>query len=153
MKIQLSPIKKVADALVVWFEKTPDTDIVMDPRTGLNMKEGSIKAIYSFDIFGHSEPKQVFPILQSYHNLLEPGGELYIIETDFDYINRAYLGGDLPLIEFNQEFRRRTYMNQPDLVRLLDQVGFPEKEQRQWFDNLQFKKAHYEMIISGKKPN
>jgi len=153
MKLQITPIKRIEDATVIWFAQTPDVDIVMDPRVGLKMKPESIKAIYAFDILGLSEPKQIFPIIQNLFDILEPDGELYIIEPDFDYLNRAYVGGDLPLYQFNQEFRRSTYFNQAEIVELLNKAGFPEKEQRAWYDNLQFNKAHYEMIISGKKPN
>jgi hypothetical protein len=152
MKIQISPVKRVDDALVIWYEKTPDTDIVMDPRIGLNIREASIKVIYAFNILGAAEPNQILPILQNLFNLLESGGEIYIVDMDFDYINRSYIGGDLTLAELNQDFRRKTYLSQQEIVRMLSKVGFPEKDQRQWFDNLQFKKAHYEMIVSGKKP-
>ena len=152
MKIQISPTKKIDDALVVWYEKTPDVDIVIDPRQGLNMRESSVKVIYVFNLLGNSEPDQIFPIVQNLFNILEPEGEVYIIETDFDYINRSYLGGDLTLAELNQDFRKRTYLNIAEIVKVLDKVGFPEKEQRSWSNMLQFKKEHYEIIISGKKP-
>lgn len=155
MKLQISPTKRVEDAMVIWHEKGPEVDLVMDPRgyQGLTMKEGSIKAIYAFNILGLAEPKQILPILENFYRLLEAGGELYVIEMDFDYINRAYLSADLSLAEFNNDFRRKTYLNQQELVRMMDKIGFPEKEQRAWYDNPQFKKAHYEMIISGKKIN
>jgi predicted SAM-dependent methyltransferase len=155
MKLQISPTKRIEDAMVIWHEKGPEVDLVMDARSysGLTMKEGSIKAIYAFNILGLSGPKQILGMVQNFYNLLEPGGELYIIEMDFDYLNRAYLSADLSLTEFNNDFRRHTYLNQQELVRVMDKIGFPEKEQRAWYDNPQFKKAHYEMIISGKKPN
>jgi predicted SAM-dependent methyltransferase len=153
MKIQITPIKKVEDALVIWHEKTPDVDIVIDSRAGLNMKGGSVKTIYAFDLLGISQPQQILPILQNLYDILAPNGEIYISETDFDYINRSYIGGDLTLDELNRKFRRQTYVNQHELVKILDHIGFPEKDQRLWFENLQFKKEHYEIIISGKKPN
>lgn len=153
MKIQISPANKVADAMVVWHEKLPEVDLVMDARSGLTFKEGSIKAIYVFDLLGLSEPRQIFPIINNLYSLLEPDGEIYIIEMDFDYLTRAYVGGDLTVAEFNQDFLRRTYFNQGEIVRILDKAGFPEKDQRIWYDNLQFNKKHYEMIVSGKKPN
>ena len=42
MKIQISPEKKIDDALVIWHEQTPDVDIVVDARPpyGLKMKPG-----------------------------------------------------------------------------------------------------------------
>jgi predicted SAM-dependent methyltransferase len=153
MKIQISPIKKVDDALVVWPEETPDTDIVMDPRPphGLRFKKGSISVIYCFDLFGFARKEDAITILSNMYNLLSENGELYIIDVDFDYVNRAYLGGEIPLKEFNADFRRETYVNQEMLVAWLEDVGFIEKELRVWNGGIKFTKAHYEIVLSAKK--
>jgi len=151
MKIQISPTRKVEDALVVWPESKPEVDIVQDLRW-LKMRSNSVKAIYAFDALGLSEPKDVLAILQNLFNILEPNGEIYIIEQDFDYISRAYLGGDLSIDEFNRDFRRSTYLNNNEISRLLEKVGFPTNIQKVWYKGLKFPKEHYQIIISGKKP-
>jgi len=151
MKLQITPIRKVEDALVIWPEPTPDVDIVMDPKT-MQMKPGSIKAIYAFDVLGSSGPENVIPTLENFFRMLQPDGELYIIEHDFDYVARAYLGGDLPIDEFNRDFRRGTYLNQNEISALLNKVGFPEGMQKIWHKGIKFPKEHYQIIMSGKKP-
>jgi len=151
MKIQITPVKKVEEAISVWFEPGSEVDLVMDPRKKLDMRASSVKTIYAFNILGLAEPHEVVPMIKNFFDILEPEGELYIIEHDFDYINRAYLGGDLSLEEFNRDFRRKTYFNSIDIVTLLGSAGFPEKDQRSWFDGIQFKKEHYEVIVSAKK--
>ncbi len=156
MRIQISPNKRIADAFAIWPEAGPEVDLVLDPRPPyglLKFRANTIKVIYAFGILGITKSKSVNALLQEFYKILMPDGELYIIEHDFDYICRAYLGGDLPLSEFNQDFRRTTYFNRDELVRLLEMVGFPEKNQRQWHGGTQFQQQHYEIIISGKKPN
>jgi hypothetical protein len=150
-KIQISPVKKVEDAIVIWPEATPDVDIVQD-LIDIKIKPNSVKAIYSFDSLGFSDPKDVLKVLNNYFDMLEPNGELYIIENDHDYIARAFLGGDLPIEEMNLSFNRSTYLNSNEVSRLLEKVGIPEKNQRVWNQGMKFKKEHYQLIISGKKP-
>ncbi len=153
MKIQISPIKKVDDALVVWPEETPDTDIIMDPRPpqGLRFKKNSIQVIYCFDLFGFVRKDEIIKILKNIYDILDINGELYIIDHDFDYICRAYLSGEIPLNEFNADFRRETFVNQEILVGWLEEVGFIEKELRVWSGGIKFHKEHYEIVLSAKK--
>lgn len=155
MKIQISSNKRIADALVLWPEAGPEVDLVLDPRPpfGLKFRAGTVKIIYAFGILGITQPKDVISLLSEFFKALKADGELYIIEHDFDYICRAYLGGDIPISEFNQDFKRKTYFNRDELVRILEKVGFPEKNQRQWQGATKFQQQHYEIIISGKKPD
>lgn len=141
----------IEDALVIWPERTPDVDLILEPKT-MEIKFNSVKAIYAFDILGFYDPGFTLPTLRNFFSMLQPEGELYIIENDFDYINRAYMGGDLSLEEFNKDFRRGTYFNNAEINRLLNKSGFPEKTQKIWYKGLQFQKKHYQIIISGKKP-
>ena len=150
-KIQISPIKKVEDAVVIWPESAPDVDIVQDLRY-MKIKPNSVKAIYSFDALGFLDPKDVSKVSKNYFEMLEPNGELYIIENDHDYITRAYLGGDLPLSDMNLDFNRSTYFNSTEISRLLVRIGIPEKDQKVWSEGIKFRKEHYQLIISGKKP-
>ena len=93
MKIQISPTKRIADALVVWPKAGPEVDLVIDPRpefAELSFRAGTLKTIYAFGILGITEPKNILPLLIKMNKALEPGGEIYIIENDFDYICRSY---------------------------------------------------------------
>lgn len=153
MKIEISPEKKVEGAMTIWHEQTPDVDLVIDARWGLKFKPGSIKVIYAFGLLGITPPDKVISVLKGLVDNLEVGGELYIIEQDFDYILRAVLGGDLTLGEFNKDYRRETYLNQDEIVKLLEKVGFPVKEQVWWQESPIFAKKNSELIIMGKKNN
>ncbi len=154
-KIQISPEKKIDDALVIWHEQTPDVDIVVDARPpyGLKMKPGSVKVLYVFGLLGITKADQIVKMLKSFVDLLEKDGELYIIEQDFDYILRSLLGGDLSLQEFNKDYLRTTYLNQDEIVHLLEKVGFPAKDQVWWQSSPKFTKKNSEVIIMAKKNN
>jgi len=155
LKIQISPIKKVEDAMVIWPFQTPDVDLVLDPRPpyGLKMKPGSVRAIYAFGILGITEYDRIPEMLRNFVSALKVGGELYIIEQDFDYILRSLLGGDLSVREFNKDYSRTTYLNQEEIVKILEQAGFPDKEQRLWHEGVKFEKKNSEIIISATKTN
>lgn len=150
MKIQISPTKKVNDAMVVWHEQLPEVDLTIDPRPpyGLKFKPGTIKVIYVFGLLGITAKDRIVDLLKSLVKLLEIGGELYIIEQDFDYILRSMLGGDLTISEFNDDYRRVTYLNQDEIVKYLEMVGFPSKEQVWWQESAKFVKKNSEIIIS-----
>jgi len=153
MRIEISPKRRLEDTLVIWPEAGPDVDIVLDPSTdGLKFRDGSIQVIYAFNILGLTEPDMVFNLVHNLYKLLEPKGELYIIENDFDYINRAYLGGDLSITELNTNFRRKTYLNQEEIIRIMKLAGFVnEKDMRIWFTGLKFERQHFEMVLSAVK--
>jgi hypothetical protein len=155
LKIQISPRKMVDDALVIWPEQTPDVDLVLDPRPphGLKMKPGSVKVIYAFGILGLTQFNKIPEMLKSFVSALQVGGELYIIEQDFDYMLRALLGGDLTIREFNDEYHRVSYLNQEEIVVLLEKAGFPDKDQRWWHEGVKFEKKNSEIIISATKNN
>lgn len=154
MKIQISPKKHIHDAVVIWPEQKPEVDIVIDPRQpyGLKFRPGSLKAIYAFGIFGLTQPKYVKQLMLDCYKLLEARGQLYIIEHNFDYVCRAYLGGDIPLNEFNEHFRRQSYINKDIIIDLCVEAGFIEEEMRQWFSDLPFEKKHFEFVLSAIKP-
>jgi len=155
LKIQISPTKKVDGAMVVWHEKNDDVDLVMDARPpyGLKFKPGSVKVIYAFGLLGITRQEKIPELLKNLVEILEVGGELYIIEQDFDYILRAVLGGDLPLREFNKDYSQITHINQEEIVNFLERAGFPVKEQVWWQDSPIFHKKNSEIIIMAKKNN
>lgn len=154
MKIQISTTKKVEDAIVIWDEPGDQVDICIDTREkGLPFRPATISVIYAFGILGKSKPNDVKKLIASFFKALTPSGQLYIIENDFEYINRAIMGGDLCIKEFNKSFRRDGYFDQNLLIEILENGGFPRKDQRIWRqEGIKFKKEHYELIISGTKP-
>lgn len=155
MKIQISPIKKVDDAMVIWHEETPDVDLTLDirPPYKLGFKKNSVKVIYVFGLLGITPLKDISALLKNLTDILEVGGEIYLIEQDMDYILRAMLAGDLSIDEFNREYTKKTYFNQDLLVKILEKAGFPDKEQVWWQENQKFEKKGSEIIIMGKKNN
>lgn len=152
-KIQIAPKKMVEDAIVIWPIKTPDVDIVMDPREieKFVIKQGSLKAIYCFGLLGITEPNKIVPMLINLNNTLREGGEIYVIEQDFDYVTRGYIGGDLRIAEFNDQFRRTCYLNRDYIVDLLAASGFPQDKQAVWLDPKVIPFEHYEVALSAKK--
>ena len=154
MKIQIANKKMIDDATVIWPEASPDVDMVIDPRPphGLKFREDSVEAIYEFGILGLTEPKDVGKVLSDFYKILAPKGQLYLTEHDFDYVNRAYLGGDIPIKELNGHFHQRTHLNQEMIVELCVLAGFPEKDMRTWSGGLKFEKKHFEVVLSATKP-
>lgn len=151
LKIQISPEKKVEDAMVIWHEQLPDVDLVVDARYGLKFKPGSVKVIYVFGLLGITPADKILGIIKNLVDMLEVGGELYIIEQDFDYICRAFLGGDLSVKELNADYNRITFLNQEEIVNYLEKAGFPVKEQVWWQESTKFTKKNSEIIISAIK--
>ena len=152
-KIQISPKKMVEDAVVIWPEKTPDVDLVIDPRMypGLNLKDNSVKVLYVFNLLGITMQKDIIKVLKNIYKALAPDGQLYIIEYDFEYISRAFTGGDLSIEEFNEDFIRTTYLTKDSTIKYLELAGFSKRDMRVWLDGAKFPKQHYEFIISGVK--
>ena len=102
---------------------------------------------------GITKEKEIIETLKSFIEILEPKGELYIIEQDLDYILRSMLGGDLSVEEFNKHYRKETYLNQDEIVKYLEKVGFPVDKQVWWQESNKFIKKSSEIIISAVKNN
>lgn len=154
MKIQITPERKLDDALMIWHEGVNDVDLVLDPRPpyGLKFRPESIESIYAFNIISKTPTKNIKEMISGWYSILKPGGILYVIETDFEYIARAIVGGDLSIEEYNKDFISKTCLSQDLLVGFLHSGGFDEKDQKRWVpDGLKFSVKHYEMIISGIK--
>lgn len=140
----------VKDAVVMWPYKTPDVDLILDPRVGFDGKE-TVKVMYVFNLLGITKPEDMLNMLKSFYDVLAPDGQLYIIEHDFEYISRAFTGGDLSVEEFNEDFIRTTYLTKDSTIKYLEQAGFSRTDMRVWLDGAKFPKQHYEFIISGVK--
>ena len=153
-KIQISPKKMVEDAVVIWPENTSeDIDIILDPRIidSFCFKENSTKVMYVFNLLGLTKQKDILLMLKNFYRMLSSDGQLYIIEHDFEYVSRAFVGGDLSIEEFNEDFVRTTYLTKDSTIKYLEQAGFSKGDMRVWLDGAKFPKQHYEFIISGVK--
>ncbi len=153
MKIQISPVRRIPDMFTVWFKAGPEVDLVIDPRNpyGIFFRPGFVEVIYAFGVLGQTEEARIVPTLKQWVSTLKAGGEIYLIETDFEYLARSVVGGDLKLEEFNSDFRQTTYLSPEKISKYLEEVGFPIGEQKEWYDPPAFKKHHFEKIFSGIK--
>lgn len=153
MKIQIAPTRRIKDMFTVWHKPGPEVDLVIDPRNpyGINFRPGFVEVIYDFGLLGLTEEAKIEPTLKQWATTLKVGGELYLIENDFEYLARAIVGGDLKIEEFNQDFRATTYMTPEKMSRYLEAAGFAIPEQREWYEPPTFTKQHYEKILSGTK--
>ena len=154
-KIQIAPARMIADTMTIWPDVGPEVDLVADPRLpgGLKFRPGTLKVIYAVGILGLSPFDRVEGILSELRGLLAPEGQLYIIENDYDFINRALLGGDLAMEQFNREFIQQSYLNHDILVNTLEKVGFSTESMVVWykFPNLKFDRKEHQIIISAIK--
>ena len=155
IKIQISPTRRIEDLINIWHTAGEGIDLVMDPRYGLKFRPGSVKVIYAFDIIGNTEPAKVEEMLRSFYQALQPNGELYIVETDFDYVTRAAVGGDISPEDFSRDFSRKTYVTLQYLAKMLNKIGMPQEKQVVWYqtEGLKFTKHHYEAVVLGRKGN
>lgn len=154
MKIQISPTRKVEDAMLIWHEGVNDVDLVMDPRPpfGLKFRPGTIKDLYAFEVLGMTSIDKAQEMVANWFHLLAPGGTVYVIENDFEYIARGVTGGDLTIEEFNREFIQKSYMTRELIVDIFSRAGFPEGSQKLWgHDGIKFQVAKHQVIISATK--
>lgn len=153
-RIQISPTKRVQDAFTIWFEETPDTDLVIESIFSLEgmFKSGSIKTIYEFSALKDIYPNNLLHSVKVLFDLLAPEGELYIIENDFSYLCRSIVSGDLKVQEFNEQFIGSSYITPEFLTKLMVGSGFKGEDLREWYQPQGFDQKHFEFILSGKKP-
>lgn len=152
MKIELTPNKIVKDAVTIWNQHSPEVDIVMDLKN-LTFKENSIDTIYSFHVLDHLFLEEISATLNNWIKCLKPGGELFLIVDDFEYLSRAFVGGDINIEQFNVNFCHSAQLDRDLMTKLLMQTGFKDGRMVIWFENIPgvYNKKHFELIISAKK--
>ena len=150
MKIQISPIKIIKDALVVWNQPGPEVDIVMDPKN-ITFRENSIEEIYTFHVLDKFFPQEVNPALANWRKCLINCGKLFVIVDNFEYLARLFVGGDITIDLFNEGFAHPTNFNKDSLTLFLYKAGFSEGSMRIWFEHPEFKIEQYELVISAEK--
>lgn len=152
MKIQLSPIRIVPDVLTVWSEHGPEVDIVMDLKK-LTFKPGSVDELYSFHVLDHLFPDEIVPAITNWRSCLKDKGKAFFLVDDFEYITRAFVGGDIDINLINDLHNHPTQLTKENLVTFLKAGGFNETVINQWFANVPhlFEKKHYELLLDATK--
>ena len=152
MNIQIAPNKIIPDAMTIWNDPGPDVDINMDPRN-LTFKEGSIDNLYTFHVLDHIFPNEILPTLQNWKKCLKNNGKLFIIVDDFEYLARAFVGGDISVNKINSDFTHPSNFDRFNLVEYLVGVGFKDGDMQIWFDasSIGFTRNSFEMVVSAIK--
>ncbi len=152
MKIQISPERTIDGYTTVWPQAGPDVDIVMDPKA-LTFRPGSLDEICTFHVLDQLFIDEARTALRNWFACLKPGGRLYITVDDFEYVARAFVGGDISIDMFNEHHSHATQFDQKLLGTLLLTTGFLEPNIAIWFEGVPdlFKKKHYEIVISAQK--
>lgn len=119
------------------------------------MRPRSVKALYLFHLLGNLDPEKTQSVVDSCYAAVEPGGDINFIETDFDYITRAAVGGDLTPEQFSKEFTRKNYVTLQTMLRLLTNTGIPQNQQVLWNDPtvFNFTREHHELVVTGRRSN
>lgn len=151
MRIQISDIKIVKDATVIWDQHGPEVDIVMDVKK-LTFKPGSVTEIFAFHVLDHLFPHEIVEALSNWKQCLVPGGKIYMVVDDFEYIARAFVGGDIPIDLYNRDHAHPTQFTKDSLVQYLKNAGFKDDNCAIWFQDVPglFPKKVYELVLDAK---
>jgi predicted SAM-dependent methyltransferase len=147
-KIEFSEKPRVEEALTVWPDFNPGVQLLLDPGS---VRKNSVKVIYCFGLLGHYSSFKAEAVLESLCQLLESGGQIYIIEPDIEYLARAVVGGDISIKDLNKDFIRKSYYSKDLLLEMMSSVGFDADKILEWREGLKFEKAHYEIVLSAVK--
>jgi len=152
MIIEISPKKIIPEAITIWHEAGDQADILMDPKS-LTFKPGSVDEIYAFHVLDKLFADEAAIAMKNWFSLLKPGGKLFCIVNDFEYITRAFVGGDINVGEFNNSFSNPSYYDRDSLINMFSSSGFNDADVSIWFDGLGavYQRQHYELILSGIK--
>jgi len=152
MIIEISPTKIIPEAITVWHEAVDQADLLMDPKS-LTFKPGSVDEIYAFHVLDKLFIDESAIAMKNWFSLLKPGGKLFCIVNDFEYIARAFVGGDINVGEFNSSFSNPSYYDRDSLIGMFSNSGFDDADISIWFEGLGavYQRQHYELILSGIK--
>ncbi len=152
MIVELSPQKIIKEATTVWNQPGPEIDIVMELKK-LSFKEGSIDELYVFHVLDHLFIDEAPEALANWIKVLKPNGKIFIIVDDFEYLTRAFVGGDININTFNNEHSAPAFFDHDNLFGFMVKAGFKEESLTIWYDspNSNFSRKHFELIMSGEK--
>lgn len=152
MKIQLSEQRIIPDALTVWSHAGPEVDLVMDLKN-LTFRPGSIEMLYVFHVLDHVFPEECKEALANWYTVLSPGGVVHTLQDDFEYVARAFIGGDINPEIFNELHNHPTQCTKEYIVPFFHQAGFKESDVSVWLSGSPdgMEKKHYEFVLTGKR--
>lgn len=152
MIVELSPKKIRKDAITVWNTPQPEVDIVMDLKK-LTFKENSLDELYAYHVLDHLFPEEVIETISNWKKCLKPKASVFLVVDDFEYVCRAFTGGDINIDKFNDEFARPCNFNKDNMINYCMQAGFMEGSVKIWFIDIPgiYIKQHYELIFSAAK--
>ena len=152
MKIQLSENKIIKDAVTVFSHPGAEVDVVMDLKS-LTFRPNSITEMYAFHIVDHLFPEESAEAFKNWYNLLKPGASLHLVNDDFEYLARAFVGGDIDIEIMNDLHNHPCQCTQDNVVKMLKEAGFKEGNIVMWYGGSPegVGKKHYEFILTAKK--
>jgi predicted SAM-dependent methyltransferase len=153
MKIQLSNKKIVQDAIVVWQEHGPEVDVAMDLKK-LTFKPGSVDAIYSFHVLDHMFPEEAVEAIKNWRACLKPGGKIFIIVDDFEFVARGFIGGDISIQLLNELYAHPTQYTRELAIESLKAGGFSESNMNIWMADVvdeTFNRSQVELVLESIK--
>lgn len=152
MKIQLSDKRIVPGALTVWSHHGPEVDIVMDLKN-LTFAPGSITEMYAFHVLDHLFAEEGAIAVENWHKCLAPNAKVHMLNDDFEYICRAFVGGDIDINLYNDIHNHPTQYTVNGLTSLLTKGGFDSNQIVIWYSGNpdHMDKKHYEFILTATK--
>lgn len=152
MKIQLSPIKIVPDAVVIWNQPGPEVDIVMD-LSNITFRPGSINEMYVFHVLEAMFPDEAVKAVKNWKSILAIPGTIHTINDDFEYITRAFVGGDINIEMYNNLHNHANQCTRDSIAKLMKDGGFPDSSTHIWIEGGPegVPRKHYELIMTSKK--
>lgn len=151
MRIQISPTRIVADVPTVWNEQGPEVDFVFKDLKDIGMRFGSIDEMYVFHVFEHFFDGEIVPAFKQWKSLMARGGKIFVIVDDWEFISRAFLGGEFDIDVMNKNFSYPTKITRDSVVRYLEAAGISQHDMSFWYVDVPnlFPKKEYEIVVSA----
>lgn len=152
MKIQLSEKRIIPGVMTVWSHAGPEVDLVMDLKK-LTFRPGSIEEMYAFHVLDHFFPEEGLEAVSNWHKCLSAKGKVHLLNDDFEYVARAFIGGDISIELFNDMHNHPCQYERVSLVKLLEKGGFNTGDAVIWHSGNPegMEKKHYEFILTANK--
>jgi predicted SAM-dependent methyltransferase len=143
----------VPDVPTVWNEAGPEVDFIFKDIKNLGFREESIDEIYVFHVFEHLFESEIPAAVANWRSLLKKNAEMYIVSDDYEFICRAFVGGEFNVDEFNRDFSYPTKISRENIVKYLEGAGFSQHDMKFWYVDVPnlFPKKEHEIVVSGKK--
>lgn len=156
MRLELTPKKIVPEAITAWNQQG-EADVVMDLKN-LTFKDNYFDEIFSFHVLDHLFEEEIKTAMLNWRRILKPNGRLFIIVDDFEYIARAFVGGDIGIDALNSSFTHPTQISRENLLRYFIEAGYVENSINTWFVNVPdgkggilIPKQEFELIYESRK--